>query len=135
MMVWHLMHQALKWKETTSSMVKVKGVSGISKVLYAVIYVIHQTGGQYWEKLCPRSFPISLSVWRTMLPILVSCFRLGHGIQSAVPITTKLCIGGLQGFQHQIHLCKTASLLRRWIVLLQHEGDFLSLLQKPAVSF
>ena len=68
-------------------------------------------------------------------PILVSCFRLGHGIQSAVPITTKLCVGGLQGFQRRIYRCETTNLLRRWIVLLQREGDFLSLLQKPAVSF
>ena len=68
-------------------------------------------------------------------PILVSCFRLGHRIQSAVPITTKLCVGGLQGFQRRIYRCETTNLLRRWIVLLQREGDFLSLLQKPAVSF
>ena len=82
-----------------------------------------------------NSLPVPLSVWRTMSPHFSFCFRLGHGIQSAVPVTTKLCVGGLQGFQRRISRCETTNLLRRWIVLLQREGDFLSLLQKPAVSF
>ena len=52
-----------------------------------------------------------------MSPHFSFCFRLGHGIQSAVPVTTKLCVGGLQGFQRRIYRCETTNLLRRWIVL------------------
>ena len=35
------------------------------------------------------------------LPIYVFCFRLWHGIQSEVLITTKLCVGARQGFHRQ----------------------------------
>ena len=80
----------------------------------------------------PCTFPC---LFEEQCLILVYCFHLGHRFQSAVPKTTKLCIGGLQGFQHQIHWCETTNLLWHWIVLLQHEGNFLLLLQKPAVSF
>ena len=82
-----------------------------------------------------NSLPVSLSVEEQCRPILASSFRPGHRIQRVVPITTKLCVGGLQSFQRRVHRCETTNLLRPWIVLLQHEGDFLSLLQKPAVFF
>ena len=61
---------------------------------------------------------------------------IGRGRYSRqVPITTKLCVGALQCFHRQIHRSETTSLLQHWIVLLRYENDFLSLLQKPAVSF